>query len=58
MMAVFAGLNFFLGAGLCLLGLGLFFAGGWKDKLMGLAIIAVGIGLVTGGAMTIAGSGR
>ena len=45
-------------AGLCFLGLGLFFVGGWKNKLMGLVIIAVGIGLVTGGAMMIAGSGR
>ena len=57
-MAGFAVLNFILGAGLCFLGLRLFFVGGWKDKLMGLTIIAAGIGLVAGGAITIAALDR
>ena len=57
-MAGFAALNFILGAGLCLLGLGLLSVGGWKDKLMGLVIIAVGMALVTGGAIMIAGLDR
>ena len=57
-MAGFAALNFILGAGLCFLGLGLLSVGGWKDKLMGLVIITVGMALVTGGAIMIAGLDR
>lgn len=53
-MVMFAALNFILGAGLCFLGVGLLFAGGWKDKLMGLVIVAAGAGLVIGGAMMFA----
>ena len=53
-MVMFAALNFILGAGLCFLGVGLLFAGGWKDKLMGLVIVAAGAGLVIGGAIMFA----
>ena len=45
-MAVFAALNLILGAGLCFLGFGLLFAGRWKDKLIGLVIVAADAGLV------------
>lgn len=54
-MVAFAALNVILGAGLCFLGFGLLFAGGWKDKLMGLVIAAAGAGLAIGGAMMLVG---
>lgn len=54
-MVAFAALNVILGAGLCFLGFGLLFAGGWKDKLIGLVIAAAGAGLAVGGAMMFVG---
>lgn len=40
------------------MGFGLRFIAGWKEKLMGLVIIAAGTGLVTSGAMMIAQLGQ
>ena len=54
-MAVFGALNIVPGAGLCFLGLRQLLVGGWKDRLMGLAITAAGAGLAVSGAMTLAG---
>ena len=57
-MTVLAALNIVLGAGLWFLGFRLLFAGAWKDKLTGLAILAVGTALATSGTMMIAEWGR
>ena len=57
-MTVFAALNLILGAGLWYLGFRLLFVGEWKDKLTGMAILAVGTALATSGAMMIAEWGR
>ena len=54
-MTVFAALNVLLGAGLCFLSFRLLLVGGWKDRLMGLAIFAAGVGTATSGAMMVAG---
>ena len=56
-MSVFAALHFLLGAGLCFLGFRQLLVGGWKDRLMGLAILAAGLGIATSGAMMVAGLG-
>lgn len=47
-----------LGGGLWFLGFRLLFIAGWKDKPMGLLIIATGTVLVTSGSMMIAHWGQ
>lgn len=53
-MTVFVALHFVIGAGLCFLGFRPLLVGGWKDRLMGLAIFAAGLGGATSGVMIVA----
>ena len=57
-MTVLAALNIILGAGLWFLGFRLLFAAGWKDKVTGFVILAVGTALATSGAMMVVEWGR